>query len=134
MLWSKEGCKRQLPHADYTYSVLHNAAKDGMRDRELPLSAMLALEDCTLDVWPGALNLRKKDPSKPGVEGMLVKLKKGQLLIFRGDLVHAGSAYASSNFRLHFYLDHPGCSRVSNSTAYADSNKGAESKFVAIKA
>lgn len=134
LLWSKEGCQRQLPHADYSYSVLQEARRDhGMTESTPPLSAVLALQDCTLDIWPGALILKKKDPLKAPVERKLVQLKQGQLLIFRGDLIHAGSAYASSNFRLHFYLDYPGCSRVANSTEYADVNKGARSKFVAIK-
>ena len=40
----------------------------------------------------------------------------GSLLLFRGDTVHAGAAYAADNVRLHVYLDYPGFSPDKNMT------------------
>jgi hypothetical protein len=43
-------------------------------------------------------------------------LSRGDILFFRGDLIHAGSAYAEANVRLHMYLDHPMAPRDANRT------------------
>ena len=37
-----------------------------------------------------------------------VQLEAGDILLFDGDVVHAGAAYAEKNTRLHVYLDLPG--------------------------
>ena len=37
-------------------------------------------------------------------ESVEVHLEKGEVLIFDGDLVHAGAAYVKSNVRVHVYL------------------------------
>jgi hypothetical protein len=34
-----------------------------------------------------------------------ISFNKGDLLLFRGDFIHAGSAYANANVRLHFYIE-----------------------------
>jgi|LakMenEpi03Aug12_release.lakeMendotaPanAssembly.Ray.scaffolds.fasta_scaffold5816299_1 hypothetical protein len=44
------------------------------------------------------------------------KLNKGDIFIFRGDLVHAGSSYKKSNIRLHCFLDSSLVHRDSNRT------------------
>lgn len=35
-----------------------------------------------------------------------VNLNKGDILLFRGDLVHSGSGYDDFNHRLHCYMDY----------------------------
>jgi hypothetical protein len=37
----------------------------------------------------------------------VIEINKGDALIARGDLVHAGNSYAEDNLRLHYYFDHP---------------------------
>ena len=90
-----------------------------MKERDVPLGAIYA----TLDIWEGVLLLKKKEVyGGSAVYKKVIPIKKGQLLLFRGDLVHAGSAYSSSNFRLHFYLDNPLCDRSENSTQYVQAD------------
>ena len=118
LLESSIGCQTQLPHADYSYSVLNEARVQGMKERECPLSEVFALQDCTLDIWPGALLLKKRKEGDSPKETVIVELPAGKLLLFRGDLVHAGSQYHSLNHRLHFYLDSSFCNRAHNNTQY----------------
>ena len=59
----------------------------------------------------------------------VLQLKAGRLLLFRGDMVHAGGAYNDLNFRLHFYLDHIHCDRALNATQYIED----DDKLVKIK-
>ena len=42
---------------------------------------------------------------------MKVKLQAGDVLIFRGDLVHAGAGIERANVRLHAYMDVKGVPR-----------------------
>jgi len=49
---------------------------------------------------------------------MRLTLNAGDMLIFRGDLVHGGAAFDKLNVRVHFYLDVPGEERTSNTTNY----------------
>lgn len=84
-----------------------------MKQDEVPLAALFALEACSLQVWPGALLLKKMTKS---IDRQVIELKPGQMLVFRGDFVHAGSPYASLNLRLHFYLDNKLIDRSQNAT------------------
>ena len=47
---------------------------------------------------------------------MVVPLEPGDVLVFEGDVVHAGAQYASLNTRVHAYLDAPGVERKVNHT------------------
>ena len=49
-----------------------------------------------------------------------LKLMRGDLLIGRGDLHHAGSAYSNRNIRLHYYVDGLKSGRIQNTTYYED--------------
>jgi hypothetical protein len=53
------------------------------------------------DVWPGAIRFDASRKFKP----MKVRLQAGDVLIFRGDLVHAGAGVEKANVRLHAYMD-----------------------------
>ena len=94
ILHSKSGCKRQQWHTDYDPEVCKSTSLK-------PMGAIFALEDNTY------FNIHKKRK---------ILLKKGQILIFDGDLVHAGSAYDEENTRIHFYLDSPHVPRKKNKT------------------
>jgi ectoine hydroxylase-related dioxygenase (phytanoyl-CoA dioxygenase family) len=54
-------------------------------------------------------------------EHKLLALDAGDILLFRSDLVHAGSAYTEDNLRLHAYLDSPFVKRITNRTWYKKS-------------
>lgn len=81
----------------------------------MPLAVLIALEKrTTLNVWPKAIrNLQGVDNP---IKSKLISLNPGDMLIFRGDLVHAGSKYKDENVRLHAYLDSPLIDRINNRT------------------
>jgi hypothetical protein len=104
-LMSKAFCKAQLEHTDYSPKTLAGAT-----DETMPLASLCALMDGTLfDVWPGAIRFDRTRTYKP----MQIKLNEGDVLIFRGDLVHAGAACLgeTENVRIHTYLDAAGIQR-----------------------
>ena len=45
-----------------------------------------------------------------------IYINKGDVIIFRGDLVHAGAEYYSENVRLHAYIDSVKYKREKNIT------------------
>jgi hypothetical protein len=51
-------------------------------------------------------------------------LNRGDLVLFRGDLVHAGAAMQRFNFRIHMFLDVVGVRRHKGVTYYMDGNAG----------
>ena len=55
----------------------------------------------------------ERPPPSPGVE---VHIEVGDILLFDGDVVHAGAAYTSANTRLHVYLDVAGVGHEANTT------------------
>ena len=113
---SQEGCQEQAPHTDYVpTSKLQNLTNDA----DMPLACVFALEDGTkLNVWErssGLITGKSPMPKRP-IRKKIVFLKKGDFLIFRGDTIHAGSAYERENTRVHVYLDNPDVPRQSNKT------------------
>jgi hypothetical protein len=80
----------------------------------------MALEPATtLEVWPTSHRLVRRTRLTRvtrKVTRHTVELAAGDVIIFRGDLVHAGSPYEKHNVRIHAYLDHPTVSRPPNRT------------------
>ena len=114
LLRSEPCCQAQMAHCDYIPKpdMLEST------DSTVPQLLLVALEDeTTMDVWPGSHRLvRGSTDIQDPVSVVHVSLNKGDALLFRGDLVHAGSAYTQSNVRVHFYLDSPLVKRVANRT------------------
>ena len=67
-------------------------------DRNVPLSVLLATE-------PGAKLW--VCPNGCDGEAQLLELAVGDMLVFRGDLVHFGAGYDVQHFRIHAYIDPP---------------------------
>jgi hypothetical protein len=71
--------------------------QEGRTAVDMPLSVLVALEAAArLWVW------RRAD-ERPS----LIRLDPGGVLVFRGDLCHAGAGYRLENVRVHMYLYHP---------------------------
>ena len=99
--------KHQPRHAD---SAKRNSLRDPQlyRQEDVPLACIVALQGGTrLHVWPF-------DTDKEEV----VTLEEGEMLIFRGDLCHAGAAYSRKNTRIHAYLDLPDGRHRSEQTTF----------------
>lgn len=116
VLRSDDGCKPQKPHQDYRSKDLWPANKPLIANNQIPLGVIVALMDDTyLDVWPASIG----DVSKiKGIKPKRLKFNRGDMVIFRGDLVHGGSSYDNYNIRIHTYMDHPRVKRKANSTQF----------------
>lgn len=91
LLFSLEGCGRQLGHYDWE--------PEWFSHNDVPLGVILALEDCARFVIFA---------SEDDAFGEEVVLSAGDVLVFEGDVLHAGAAYPFySNLRMHIYLDTP---------------------------
>ena len=106
---SLPGCNEQPPHCDYNpASFEKNIYPHG------PFGLLLCLEEqgTQFVVWEGShrtIRRGKTRSSNTGINNMLRKvicLDPGDILIFRGDLVHAGAGFDNLNVRVHCYLDH----------------------------
>lgn len=117
ILHSRPGCQPQAAHCDY---VPDDALK-AVSDEQMPLAILICLMPNTrLKIWPNSARLATSDPSllknvKP-IACEEAKLNPGDIIIFRGDFVHAGSGYDANNYRIHYYLDSPSIPRVANRT------------------
>jgi hypothetical protein len=96
-LASLEGCKPQLWHQDYLDFPIGTANNDVAR------SCILAVQAFEILVKDDVYNRRSDD----GVDERLVHVPKGALLVFRGDLLHAGGGSSVDCTRLHWFLDKP---------------------------
>lgn len=114
ILHSSPGCQRQAAHCDYEQdeSLLQ------VPDRYFPLAALVAIQDnTTIEVWPSAIKIMSTEFGNTfPIERQTLKLDEGDVFIFRGDLVHAGSSYSEENIRLHTYIDSTLVSRTKNRT------------------
>jgi len=97
ILKSTSGCERQLPHTDYDPELIRRTPAD------IPLLVLVSIMPNTyLDLWDANGNHER------------ASMDAGDILIFRADTVHAGSAYQRENMRIHVYLDSPAIQRIHN--------------------
>lgn len=114
VLHSKAGCQRQNPHCDYEQL---DDSFGTTQDELIPLGCVIAVMDgSTLEVWPRSMRVRDGEASGEPIQRVTLQLQAGDMLVFRGDLTHAGSAYTEDNYRLHTYLDSSVIERNPNRT------------------
>lgn len=118
---SIEGCKKQLAHCDYEQNISFATCPD----EYIPLGCLICImEGTTLDIWPRSHRLPclSSDLTKnlKPIPRTTIELDIGEMLVFRGDLVHAGSSYKSDNFRVHLFLDSDKVKRNKNRTWLMD--------------
>lgn len=116
-LHSRPGCQDQAAHCDYELGEELVSASDN----EMPLSVIVALMPGTrLNVWPNSLGLVSLSDSEikkvAPIACKVVEMEVGDVLVFRGDFVHAGSGYDTDNYRLHTFLDSAVVPRTLNRT------------------
>lgn len=125
ILTSRPGCQQQLPHCDYepTYEFATTS------DAQVPLGCLVAVEPGTkLCVWPNSIRLSILAPElltkwleeHGPIDMKIIELRPGDVLVFRGDLIHAGAEYTQGNNRVHMYLDSPVVERQKNRTWFPD--------------
>ena len=107
-------------HADSCEPNSH--AKDGAPWGDAHLSMLVSLQDNTkLVVYP----------FDKGGEEVPLTLNAGDVVIFRGDLVHTGAAYDACNLSLHLYVDSPRAphQRDAKATYAVDAKGGARAHW-----
>lgn len=97
---SEACCKRQQLHYDYDTNKLKSMYK-----KDYPYGLIVSVSD-------NSRFIIKPNNSK----AKIVYLNKGDVLIFRGDLLHAGAEYYNENIRLHAYIDSKKYKREKNTT------------------
>jgi hypothetical protein len=104
ILKSTPGCERQQPHTDYDPELIRRRGAPA----HIPLLVLVSImPDTCLDLWDANGNHER------------VSMDAGDILIFRADTVHAGSAYQRENIRIHAYLDTPTIQRIQNRVWFA---------------
>ena len=93
-LLSLEGCAEQKWHYDYDIPTI-------TADQDMPRSCILAIDPFDLRVAPGVV----RGVSEEGAERATVHVNRRGLIVFRGDLYHAGGE--GRGMRLHWFLDKP---------------------------
>ena len=101
----------------------------------MPLSVIVCLMDeTTLNVWPKSIGLSTRADDTLAdhepIKCKVVHLKKGDILAFRGDLVHAGSGYDKDNWRMHAFLDSEMVERKANATWIIHKHAGDQLKRI----
>jgi hypothetical protein len=116
LIKSDPGCEAQQPHCDYVPT-------DGIltaSDRTIPLSLIVAIQGGTmLDVWPHSHRVIRGYYNETGIfdlKRQRLTLDAGDAVLFRADLIHAGSPYSTYNERIHVFLDTPTIPRHPNQT------------------
>lgn len=100
IITSDARCQQQHWHTDY------DPKECGLPDDSAPLGLILAFESgTTLDIQP-------KESKTP----IRLAIPVGDILLFRGDLIHAGSPYKKRNSRLHMYVEDAAFRRALNRT------------------
>ena len=121
VLRAEPGCRQQPTHADVSCEQMAYGERSTRRTSlgshkdcpllcgDVPGSTLLAIDDdTTLQIFPNGCR------DGPGIQ---LRLCKGDLVYWRGDLVHAGSAYSTLNLRVHSYVDSKAWKRPSDSTS-----------------
>ena len=99
---SEPFCKRQKLHYDYDTDVLRK-----LQTKDYPHGLIVAVSDHSRFIVNGS------------GKNTTVHLNKGDVLVFRGDLLHAGAEYYNENIRLHAYIDSKKYTRDKNITYIA---------------
>ena len=99
-LFREAGCKEQKVHTDYVSERVAERPPGSPK----PRTAWVVLQK-------GAKLVLGMLPSEVTLELKPDFLHVGDIVIFDGDIPHAGSAYSKPNIGLHVYLDVPGVAR-----------------------
>ena len=115
LLQSDPGCQRQMAHIDFEFDdAFERCIKKNL---QVPMLALVALQPQTsICLWEHSSAVIRGTYSGDPIAAKKVALEPGDVLLFRADLVHAGSEYSNPNIRLHCYLDSTDVHRTPNRT------------------
>jgi len=94
------GCQKQMVHLDYLPTPEFMSAVSGDDKSKIPLLCLVGLMDETyIYIWKNGFY------TKEAIKSTKLTLNSGDVLVFRADVIHAGSEYDKRNIGLHCYLD-----------------------------
>lgn len=133
VIHSKKGCQDQAAHCDF----IPDLKLATVPDEHMPLGVIVALMPGTrLNIWPCSIKLASIRPdlvrNREPIQCEVVELNVGDMLVFRGDLVHAGSSYKVNNSRLHTFLDSYRVPRKRNRTWLVHTHGSEEMRKVIV--
>ena len=91
---------RQPAHSDVPLAEVGRKQIDELPDADVPLSVLLAIQPGT-KLWVFPRGCDDVDAA------FLVRIEVGDIMVWRGDLVHAGAGYLEDHVRIHAYVDPP---------------------------
>ena len=128
-LYSSAGCEQQQWHADYDplckasrKRKYETAEQEQRRQEQAKLRCIRDMRDCHKPLgvfWAVEEGCRLMVVGPEG-ESVEVHLELGEVLLFHGDLVHAGAAYERDNMRVHLYLHAIGVVPPNGNTYYVE--------------
>ena len=103
VLKTEEDAMRQYAHTDY-----HPTRTLNLPNEQMPLLAFIPLEDDTkLYTWMPSRAILTRKLTNIKVKPSVLSFNRGDLVIFRGDLIHAGAEWnGSAKYCLHCYFHH----------------------------
>ena len=101
-----EACKAQGPHTDYG-PPFGDDNITAIQNGFFLLACIFAIEDFEIIVYPFTFTTSRNNVCLENLpDAKTVSVKKGEFILFRGDLVHSGAAFGGEkNARLHFYIN-----------------------------
>jgi hypothetical protein len=112
---SLENSDEQEHHNDCDDAIFDQIGRP-LKPGNMPLSVLASLQEGTkLIIWRGAIG---QEPIGSFTRIQLT-LKRGEILVFRGDFDHAGAWYKQENFRAFLCLDHKRAPRTDKGDAVA---------------
>lgn len=114
---SEPDCHKQLAHLDYIPTKNFNEIINGQDKYIIPLLVLSSLMNNTyIHIWDKSIEIMNGSYNGEPIKSNKILLDKGDILIFRSDIIHAGSEYEIENIRLHCYLDSPFIDREIDTT------------------
>ena len=114
---SEIGCKKQMAHLDYVPTPEFNKIVNGFDKNRIPLLVLTSLMDNTyIHIWDKSIDIINGSYTGEPISSSKILLNKGDVIVFRSDVIHGGSEYDTENIRLHCYLDSPDLCREDDTT------------------
>ena len=123
-----QGAKRQKAHLDYAPNNIYK-----LTDDQIPLLLLIPLEDnVSLHLWNPSKSIIRGTYNCVKVKSSFLTANRGDLIVFRADLIHAGSEWMDGEkLRIHCYFHNNKISFPDDYTWQIDKNENSDFGFIA---
>ena len=88
------------------------------------------MDNTFIHIWEKSIEMLNETYSEEPLKSNKLLLNAGDILVFRSDMIHAGSEYTEQNIRLHCYLDSSYVIREENTTFIIKLDSPELSKYI----